>query len=126
MAYENDPLAQDTAQVDLFGDKRTDVPEDFGALAGRFTVPPFSVLEPRQGYWQQRKRLWVKLGRRARKGGRISTRPKTFVPRSGIAVRNQNFIRPILSAVMATASANHKNAERIQIQGRPGTRRRPA
>lgn len=68
MAYENDPLAQDTAQVDLFGDKRTDVLEDFGALAGRFTVPPFSVLEPRQGYWQQRKRLWVKLGIKGEEG----------------------------------------------------------
>ena len=39
--------------------------QDFGALAGRFTVPPFSVLGP-QGYWQQRKRLWVKLGIKGR------------------------------------------------------------
>jgi 1-aminocyclopropane-1-carboxylate deaminase/D-cysteine desulfhydrase-like pyridoxal-dependent ACC family enzyme len=29
-----------------------------GALADRFVVPPFSVLDTRQGYWQERKRMW--------------------------------------------------------------------
>jgi len=31
-------------------------------LAERFIVPPFSVLDARQGYWQERKRAWVNLG----------------------------------------------------------------
>ena len=31
-------------------------------LADRFLVPPFSVLDARQGYWQARKRLWLSLG----------------------------------------------------------------
>lgn len=31
-------------------------------LAERFGVPPFSVLDQRQGYWQERKRAWVALG----------------------------------------------------------------
>jgi hypothetical protein len=31
-------------------------------LAERFGVPPFSVLDARQGYWQDRKRAWVALG----------------------------------------------------------------
>ena len=31
-------------------------------LAERFIVPPFSVLDARQGYWQERKRAWVALG----------------------------------------------------------------
>jgi len=31
-------------------------------LAERFVVPPFSVLDARQGYWQDRKRAWVALG----------------------------------------------------------------
>ena len=46
-----------------------DVPqgEDPGAaasvsLASRFIVPPFSVLDARQGYWQERKRAWLALG----------------------------------------------------------------
>jgi hypothetical protein len=31
-------------------------------LADRFIVPPFSVLDARQGYWQERKRAWLALG----------------------------------------------------------------
>jgi hypothetical protein len=33
-----------------------------GSLADRFLVPPFSVLDARQGYWQDRKRSWLELG----------------------------------------------------------------
>ena len=32
------------------------------SLADRFLVPPFSVLDARQGYWQSRKRQWIELG----------------------------------------------------------------
>ena len=31
-------------------------------LAERFVVPPFSVLDARQGYWQKRKDAWISLG----------------------------------------------------------------
>ena len=31
-------------------------------LAERFGVPPFSVLDARQGYWQKRKAAWIALG----------------------------------------------------------------
>jgi hypothetical protein len=33
-----------------------------GSLAERFGVPPFTVLDARQGYWQDRKRAWLSLG----------------------------------------------------------------
>lgn len=33
-----------------------------GSLADRFGVPPFTVLDARQGYWQDRKRAWLALG----------------------------------------------------------------
>jgi hypothetical protein len=33
-----------------------------GSLAGRFMVPPFSVLNAREGWWQERKRAWLALG----------------------------------------------------------------
>jgi len=32
------------------------------ALQAKFIVPPFSILDTRQGYWQERKRLWMSLG----------------------------------------------------------------
>lgn len=31
-------------------------------LAERFLLPPFSVLDARQGYWQKRKRAWLAIG----------------------------------------------------------------
>jgi hypothetical protein len=35
---------------------------DAATLNERFGVPPFSVLDARQGYWQDRKRAWLALG----------------------------------------------------------------
>jgi len=32
------------------------------SLQERFGVPPFSILDTKQGYWQDRKRLWLSLG----------------------------------------------------------------
>lgn len=32
------------------------------SLADRFGVPPFDVLDTRQGYWRDRKRSWLRLG----------------------------------------------------------------
>ena len=33
-----------------------------GNLSARFGVPPFSVLNAREGWWQDRKRAWIALG----------------------------------------------------------------
>jgi hypothetical protein len=33
-----------------------------GSLAERFGIPPFSVLNAREGWWQDRKRAWLALG----------------------------------------------------------------
>ena len=35
---------------------------DAGALAERFMIPPFSVLNAREGWWQERKAAWLALG----------------------------------------------------------------
>lgn len=49
-------------------------------LAERFIVPPFSVLDARQGYWQKRKDAWIELGLRGELGLSASSNalPKTF------------------------------------------------
>jgi hypothetical protein len=39
-----------------------------GALAERFGVPPFSVLNAREGWWQKRKAAWLALGIRSEIG----------------------------------------------------------
>lgn len=45
---------------DLFGDPVRRL--DMGPIHQRFTMPPFSVLDARQGEWQERKRAWTALG----------------------------------------------------------------
>jgi hypothetical protein len=33
-----------------------------GSLSAEFGVPPFSVLNAREGWWQERKNAWIGLG----------------------------------------------------------------
>jgi DNA modification methylase len=46
--------------TDLFGDGIAQIKE--GILARRFEFPPFSVLNAREGLWQDRKRAWIDIG----------------------------------------------------------------
>ena len=46
----------------LRGDDGSDDTGRPGALAEAFGVPPFSVLNAREGWWQDRKRAWIALG----------------------------------------------------------------
>jgi hypothetical protein len=61
-------LESGDAALDAFLDTlRMPVDEDStadgaGTLAERFIIPPFSVLNAREGWWQDRKRAWVDLG----------------------------------------------------------------
>lgn len=43
-------------------DKGIENPHDIETLCSRWIVPPFSVLDSRQAYWQRRKKLWLGLG----------------------------------------------------------------
>lgn len=50
-------------EEDLFGEKRArPKAKPPGKLAARFILPPFSVLNAREGAWQSRKRAWILLG----------------------------------------------------------------
>lgn len=52
--------------VDLFG--ATIKPKAAGPVAERFVIPPFSVLDAKQGEWQERKRAWQAMGIRGEIG----------------------------------------------------------
>ena len=52
-------ITKEFGQQKLFGSAYEKEPEK---LAERFVVPPFSVLDAKQGYWQNRKRAWISLG----------------------------------------------------------------
>jgi hypothetical protein len=42
------------------------------SLFDRFMVPPFSVLNARSGWWQDRKRAWIELGIKSEEGRTVS------------------------------------------------------
>ena len=46
--------------LDLFGNPIR--PASRSPMGARFIVPPFSVLDARQGEWQERKRAWIGMG----------------------------------------------------------------
>ncbi len=52
----------DVGEIKDFIFPAVDVEAARRTLAERFIVPPFSVLDARQGYWQDRKRAWLALG----------------------------------------------------------------
>ena len=57
---------------DLIGTPNSPPGAGAGSLADRFMIPPFSVLNAREGWWQDRKRAWLALGIKSEMG-RIPT-----------------------------------------------------
>ncbi|HUU94349.1 MAG TPA: class I SAM-dependent methyltransferase [Phycisphaerae bacterium] len=57
--------------LDLFGEPLK--PASRGPLADEFVVPPFSVFDARQGFWQERKRAWLSLGIQSELGRTAAT-----------------------------------------------------
>lgn len=53
---------KDQKQAILGGFEEFVVPDARGKLQEKFLIPPFSVLDARQGYWQERKKQWLELG----------------------------------------------------------------
>ena len=52
---------------------------DTKTLADRFMIPPFTVLNAREGWWQNRKRAWLALGIQSEKGrGEDGVHARTF------------------------------------------------
>lgn len=50
--------------------------EEKGSLSDNFGVPPFSVLDTKQGYWQNRKRKWLSLGFKSEIGRSVNPKMK--------------------------------------------------
>lgn len=51
-----------------FGEKEHESLTNPKKLSDRFIIPPFSVLDTKQGAWQQRKNYWLSLGIRSEEG----------------------------------------------------------
>lgn len=48
--------------TNLFGEEVSLIKDKKSELEKKFIIPPFSVLDTKQGYWQDRKRAWLDLG----------------------------------------------------------------
>ena len=84
-----------------------------GSLSDRFMIPPFSVLNAREGWWQNRKRQWLALGIKSelgRGGGRNSATSANSDTEQGWDIELRRNIR----------------AERKIQQAAPGGSARPA
>lgn len=68
-----------------------------GALAGKFLVPPFTVLNARDGTWQERKNDWLSLGIKSEKGREQDLLGFSIV--STIAVGSTSVFDPVLCEV---------------------------
>ena len=56
----NDTVAFSPYGKDLFGESIK--PENQSPVSKTFIMPPFSVLNAREGAWQERKRAWIGFG----------------------------------------------------------------
>lgn len=61
--FDLDGLGFDASELDeLFEDPGGGQARALGSLAEKFGAPPFSVLNAREGWWQDRKRAWIATG----------------------------------------------------------------
>jgi ParB-like chromosome segregation protein Spo0J len=65
--WADDDLASLEASLSAIAEEEASA-EGSLSLAERFVVPPFSVLDARQGYWRDRRRSWLALGIRSEIG----------------------------------------------------------
>lgn len=71
-----------------------------GALGEKFLLPPFTVLNAREGWWQERKRAWLELGIKSELGRGGDAAPGgskqcTIDPKTGRICRADSKGRPI-------------------------------
>lgn len=57
--YDMDLTMFDAEELGQFALPGEEDEKNVGALAAAFIVPPFSVLDTKQGYWQDRRRAWL-------------------------------------------------------------------
>lgn len=64
--FDMDIIGFDQAAIDALAAGGGDAPavkkQPHGSLADEFLIAPFSVLNAREGWWQDRKRVWLSLG----------------------------------------------------------------
>lgn len=75
--------------------------EKHNSLTDKFIVPPFSILDTRQGYWQDRKKAWKDLGIKSEVGRDAECMPNSIGEKYGRKEQNATSIfDPVLCEIM--------------------------
>lgn len=94
MGFDLELVGFDALELgDMFGEPANDaaVGDAHGTLAERFMVAPFSVLDARRGWWQDRKRAWMSIGLRSEEGREeLLTFSQSSQPPSVYAAKNRH------------------------------------
>lgn len=70
-------------------------------LSEKFGVPPFSVLDTKQGYWQDRKKAWKEMGLKSDDGRDAECNPNSFGANYGrVNQTGQSIFDPVLCEIM--------------------------
>jgi len=91
---------------------------DRASLVDRFGVPPFSVLDARQGYWQDRKRAWLalgiesELGRGSQEGLTMSETVQRLKPSADQALKRSRGGKPRRQSSAGDETKKRKDATR--------------
>ena len=80
--------------------------EEVESLASKFGIPPFSVFDTRQGYWQKRKRQWIYMGIHSEEGRESDLmhwehllRPKYRMGGKGSKLSGTSVFDPVLTEI---------------------------
>jgi len=78
-------------------------------LSERFIIPPFTILDARQGYWQERKKMWLSMGiksdtgRKTREDGNTSASKDLMLMKKGgmgaLEDANTSIFDPVLCEI---------------------------
>ena len=107
--WDIDLLLEDIPQLDFsdfdidWGLPDTDNPAEIehNRLTDMFLVPPFSVLDARQGYWQDRKREWIGIGIKSEEGRDAECMQSSFGENYGrVQQTGQSIFDPVLTEIV--------------------------
>lgn len=80
-----------------------------GSLAERYIVPPFSVLDSRQGYWKDRKEVWLEIIKsgEGRAENLLGGGLKELAEKTGVKLTGTSIFDPVLAEVLLTWFCPH-------------------
>ena len=94
-------LDVDLPSLEEDGQKEQSDDVGHSTLTDKFIVPPFSILDTRKGYWQNRKKAWKDLGIKSEVGRDAECMPNSIGEKYGRKEQNATSIfDPVLCEIM--------------------------